>query len=154
MLVNLNALYSMRFQNLNLRFSLMSGLHELLQPCSLYLRGGCMKITAKVRSMTNIFLCLQRKKVHFMLDVSVHCHSRQTARAKHNIQAHFCFYKRHSTDHSSKQILASICHLNSNISTLVINIQQCENFFCMQQSFPFIFCIQFKAALHENLILS
>lgn len=110
-----------------------------------------------VRPMKTILLPLQRKiKNHVMLDVSVHGHSRQTARAKHNVQAQFfvSMNNTHSTDRPPKQVFQQLMS-SINIQTFSINIQQCENFFfCIQRSSPLVFSIQFKAAFHEILVLS
>lgn len=84
-----------------------------------------------VRPMKTILLPLQRKiKKHVMLDVSVHSHSRQTARAKHNVQAQFfvSMNNTHSTDRPPKQVFQQLMS-SINIQTFSINIQQCENFF-------------------------
>lgn len=69
-----------------------------------------------------------------MLDVSIHCQSRQTARAKQDVQAQFSvsITDTDSTDHSPKQVFKHhpkqlMSSINSQ--TLSINIQQCENVF-------------------------
>lgn len=98
----------------------------------------------------------KEKKIQFMRDVSVHFQSKQTARTKHNVQAHFCFYDRQTAQiilqsgfqHQPEQLMSS-----SKVQTFQIfsiDIQQRENF--LQQPFKFIFCIQFKAASYENLV--
>lgn len=99
----------------------------------------------------------KEKKIYFMLDVIVHCHSRQTAQAKHDLRARFCFYERHrehrpflNADLASNQI-ADVIHQIPHSS--IFSIIQSSNVktFCLQPTFSFIFCIWFKAALLETL---
>lgn len=67
----------------------------------------------------------KEKKIQFMRDVSVQVQSKQTARTKHNVQAHFCFNDRQT----AQIILQSGFLASTRTADVILQSSNISNFF-------------------------